>query len=187
MGAQLATAPDRTALTPRRPRHHAPGRSALTPRRLRHDSATASPTTPNAAATPKPRRSPETGTAPVVRRWRGAAAVRHWAGPLRSGTLRVLLAATVLVGFAVGASTVAVTNYAEVAGAPSESGWLLAAQAFGALLGGITFTRRQPRDLPRRLPVIVLLLYGGDKRTQQADIAQAIRYWKDYKRRMAKP
>jgi MFS family permease len=101
------------------------------------------------------------GTAPIVRRWRGQAAIRHWAGPLRSGTLRVLLAATVLVGFAVGATTVAVTNYAEVAGAPAESGWLLAAQAFGALLGGIFFTRRQPRDLPRALPVIVLLLAIG--------------------------
>jgi MFS family permease len=101
------------------------------------------------------------GTAPAVRRWRGAAAVRHWAGPLRSARLRVLLAATVLVGFALGATTVAVTNYAEVAGAPSESGWLLAAQAFGALLGGITFARRQPRDLPRALPLIVLLMAIG--------------------------
>jgi hypothetical protein len=100
-------------------------------------------------------------TAPAVRRWRGAAAVRHWAGPLRSGRLRILLAATVLVGFAVGASTVAVTNYAEVAGAPSESGWLLAAQAFGALLGGIIFTRRQPRTLPRAQPLIVFILAIG--------------------------
>jgi hypothetical protein len=100
-------------------------------------------------------------TAPAVRRWRGAAAVRHWAGPLRSGRLRVLLAATVLVGFAVGANTVAVTNYTEVAGAPSESGWLLAAQAFGALLGGIAFARRQPKNLPRLLPLIVLLLAIG--------------------------
>ena len=101
------------------------------------------------------------GTAPAVRRWRGAAAVRHWAGPLRSGRLRVLLAATVLVGFALGATTVAITNYAEVAGAPSESGWLLAAQALGALLGGVAFTRRQPRDLPRALPLIVLLMAIG--------------------------
>ncbi|HJP79441.1 MAG TPA: MFS transporter [Pseudonocardiaceae bacterium] len=101
------------------------------------------------------------GTAPAVRRWRGAAAIRHWAGPLRSGTLRVLLAATVLVGFAVGATIVAVTNFAEVRGAASESGWLLAAQAFGALLGGITFTRRQPKNLARALPVIVLILAIG--------------------------
>lgn len=100
-------------------------------------------------------------TAPSVRHWRGEAGVRHWAGPLRSARLRVLLAATLLVGFAVGATTVAVTNYAETAGAPSESGWLLAAQAFGALLGGITFARRQPSNPSRALPLIVLLLALG--------------------------
>ncbi len=100
-------------------------------------------------------------TAPVVRRWRGEAAVRHWAGPLRSGMLRLLLAATVLVGFAVGATIVAVTNYAEVRGAAAESGWLLAAQAFGSLLGGLAFTRRQPKDLHRALPLIVLILAIG--------------------------
>jgi putative addiction module killer protein len=30
---------------------------------------------------------------------------------------------------------------------------------------------------------IVVLLCGGDKRTQQADIETAIKYWKDYQRR----
>ncbi len=30
---------------------------------------------------------------------------------------------------------------------------------------------------------ILLLLVGGDKRTQQADIQTAIKYWKDWKRR----
>jgi predicted MFS family arabinose efflux permease len=97
-------------------------------------------------------------TAPSVRRWRGAPGVRHWAGPLRSGRLRLLLTATLLVGFAVGATTVAATNYAETRGAPSESGWLLAAQAFGALLGGLAFARRQHKNPSRTLPLIVLLL-----------------------------
>jgi putative addiction module killer protein len=32
----------------------------------------------------------------------------------------------------------------------------------------------------------VLLLCGGDKRRQSADIAAALEYWKDYKRRSAK-
>jgi putative component of toxin-antitoxin plasmid stabilization module len=31
---------------------------------------------------------------------------------------------------------------------------------------------------------VVLLLNGGDKRTQAADIASALDHWKDYKRRM---
>jgi putative addiction module killer protein len=33
----------------------------------------------------------------------------------------------------------------------------------------------------------VLLLCGGDKRKQSADIERAVRYWEDYKRRAAKP
>jgi putative addiction module killer protein len=33
----------------------------------------------------------------------------------------------------------------------------------------------------------VLLLCGGDKRTQAADIKKAIGYWNDFKRRTAKP
>ena len=31
---------------------------------------------------------------------------------------------------------------------------------------------------------VVLLLFGGDKRTQSSDIARALEYWNDYKRRM---
>lgn len=31
---------------------------------------------------------------------------------------------------------------------------------------------------------VVLLLYGGDKRMQTADIATALEHWKDYKRRI---
>jgi len=33
----------------------------------------------------------------------------------------------------------------------------------------------------------VLLLCGGDKRKQFADINRAIEYWKDFKRRTTKP
>jgi len=33
----------------------------------------------------------------------------------------------------------------------------------------------------------VLLLCGGDKRKQTADVERAIGFWKDYKRRIAKP
>lgn len=32
---------------------------------------------------------------------------------------------------------------------------------------------------------VVLLLCGGDKRTQDRDIDQAVNYWKDFKRRQA--
>jgi len=33
----------------------------------------------------------------------------------------------------------------------------------------------------------VLLLCGGDKRRQSADIRRAVEYWKDYQRRTSKP
>ncbi|GAB2935617.1 MFS transporter [Micromonospora polyrhachis] len=80
-------------------------------------------------------------TAPAVRRWRGEPAVRHWAGPLRAGRLRLILVALLLVGAAVGSVTVAVTSYAEAAGDRSLASWLLAAQAGGALIGGLLYIR----------------------------------------------
>jgi MFS family permease len=86
-------------------------------------------------------------TTPAVRRWRGVPAVRHWAGPLRSVPLRVLLGAVALVGAGVGALPVAVTRYAEAAGDRSWTGWLLAAQAVGAFAGGLLNTRLR---LPER-------------------------------------
>jgi predicted MFS family arabinose efflux permease len=96
---------------------------------------------------------------PAVRRWRGAAADRHWAGALRAGRLRVLLVAVVLVGAGVGALPVAVTRYAEVAGARAWAGWLLAAQATGALVGGLLNTRLK---LPERhLPWAAAALAAG--------------------------
>ncbi|WP_203910410.1 MFS transporter [Rhizocola hellebori] len=100
-------------------------------------------------------------SAPMVSRWRGDAAPRHWAGALRSRPLLVLLGATLLVGSGVGATAVAVTFYAEAQGARSWAGILLAAQATGALLGGLIFARRQPKDLHRALPGLVALMALG--------------------------
>jgi predicted MFS family arabinose efflux permease len=80
-------------------------------------------------------------TTPAVRGWRGEPAERHWAGPLRAPALRLLLAAVVLVGAGVGALPVAVTRFAEAAGDRSWTGWLLAANATGALVGGLLATR----------------------------------------------
>jgi MFS family permease len=42
--------------------------------------------------------------APAVRRWRGESAPRHWAGPLRSSQLRLLLATVLLIGAGVGST-----------------------------------------------------------------------------------
>ncbi|MFI6763031.1 MFS transporter [Micromonospora sp. NPDC050417] len=96
-------------------------------------------------------------TSGAVRRWRGEPAVRHWAGPLRAGRLRLILAALLLVGAGVGSVTVAATGYAEASGARSWAGWLLAAQATGALAGGLLYVRfaslRRYATLPRATAV----------------------------------
>ncbi|GAA1034581.1 MFS transporter [Virgisporangium ochraceum] len=98
-------------------------------------------------------------TTPAVRRWRGEEAERHWAGPLRSVPLRILLAAVVLVGAGVGTLPVAVTRYAEAIGDRSWTGWLLAANATGALVGGLVNTRLTLPD--RYLPWIAAGLAAG--------------------------
>ncbi|WP_433316147.1 MFS transporter [Micromonospora chersina] len=90
---------------------------------------------------------------PAVRGWRGVPAVRHWAGPLGVPRFTVLMAGVVGVGAAVGSIAVAVTGYAETAGDRRLSGWLLAAQAAGALAGGLLYTRARPGG-PGRLPLL---------------------------------
>jgi len=37
--------------------------------------------------------------------------------------------------------------------------------------------------MPQEAATIALLLCGGSKRSQSADIEQAVRYWRDYQRR----
>ncbi|HEX5594741.1 MAG TPA: MFS transporter [Micromonosporaceae bacterium] len=93
----------------------------------------------------------------AVRRWRGEPAVRHWAGPLRARRFRPILGALLMVGAALGSVTVAVTGYAEFSGTRSWAGWLLAAQATGALVGGLLYVRftmlRRHTTLPRAVGV----------------------------------
>ncbi|SCL70108.1 Predicted arabinose efflux permease, MFS family [Micromonospora citrea] len=99
-------------------------------------------------------------TAPAVREWRGVPAARHWAGPLRVPRFTVMVAAVIGVGAAVGSIAVAVTGYAEAAGDRRLSGWLLAAQAAGALAGGLLYTRARPGG-PGRLPLLATALSLG--------------------------
>jgi hypothetical protein len=75
---------------------------------------------------------------------------RHWAGPLRSGRLVVLFGAVLLVGLTIGVPAVALVAYAESVGSRGLAPWLVAANAFGALLGGITYSPRAPHREPRR-------------------------------------
>src|SRR6185312_7191808 len=64
------------------------------------------------------------GLARVPGGWRGERADRHWVGALRSGALRLLLTAVVLVGAGVGSLPVAMLDYAESVGHRSFSSWL---------------------------------------------------------------
>ena len=98
--------------------------------------------------------------APAVRAWRGTRAERHWAGPLRSPALSVMIVGVAFVGAALGSLPVVLTGYAEAAGDRSLTGWLLAAQAGGALAGGLLYTRARP-GRPRRLPLLAAALTAG--------------------------
>ena len=97
-------------------------------------------------------------TAPVVLAWRGERVRRHWLGALRSGPLRVILVAIVLVGSAVGGVVVAVTGYAEARGTTASAGWLIAAQALGALLGGLGYARVRSTSRRSRLSVLAFAM-----------------------------
>lgn len=94
--------------------------------------------------------------APAVRDWHGVATHRHWAGPLRIRQFAIMVLGVVCMGAAVGSLPVALTGYAEAAGNRSLTGWLLAAQAGGALVGGLLYTRASPGDV-RRLPLLAVV------------------------------
>jgi predicted MFS family arabinose efflux permease len=95
-----------------------------------------------------------------TRDWRGKPATRHWAGPLRAPRFVAVVIGMVCTGAAVGSIPIAVTGYAEAAGDRSLTGWLLAAQATGALLGGLLYTRAGPGGRGR-LPLVTGMLVAG--------------------------
>jgi MFS family permease len=96
------------------------------------------------------------------RTWRGERGGGHWAGPLRSPGIRVLIAALTCVGVALGVFSVAVVTYADARHLSYASGLLLALMAAGALMGGIVYGRR-PREGPayRRLVLLMTGLAAG--------------------------
>jgi MFS family permease len=104
------------------------------------------------------------GTAVVTssspsQRWRGEPREAHWAGPLRSAGLRVLMATLCCVGVALGAISVAVVTYADARHIAAASGVLLAANAGGALCGGLVHGAR--RAGPTAFPLLVAGLAAG--------------------------
>jgi MFS family permease len=92
------------------------------------------------------------------RAWQGEPGGGHWAGPLRSSGMRVLITALAFVGVALGVFSVAVVAYADARHLPYASGLLLALMAAGALIGGILYGRRPRRGPPHRR--LLLLMTG---------------------------
>jgi MFS family permease len=91
--------------------------------------------------------------------WRGEPREANWAGPLRSTGLRVLMATLAFVGVALGAISVAVVTYADVRRLAAASGVLLAANAGGALCGGLVHGARRGRSTT--FPLLVTCLAAG--------------------------
>lgn len=96
----------------------------------------------------------------VSRTWTPVREERHWLGPLRSARLCVLYIAVLLVGLTIGVPAVALVAYAESVSAPGWASWLVAANALGALAGGLAYSGRAPhrnplRDLPFGLLTLV--------------------------------
>jgi predicted MFS family arabinose efflux permease len=103
--------------------------------------------------------------APPARGWHpGAHAPVKWTAVLRAPDVGVLLAIGVLAGAATGMVNVTTTAFAEHAlGDRALAGWLLAAWAVGALIGGLTSAawrwRRAPEDRLTRLLVVFGLAF----------------------------
>jgi MFS family permease len=96
------------------------------------------------------------------RAWRGERRAAHWAGPLRSPGIRVLIAAFTFVGVALGVISVAVVTYADARHTSYASGLLLALTAGGAFAGGVTYgARPRPGPAYRRLVWLMTGLAAG--------------------------
>lgn len=87
---------------------------------------------------------------PVSRGWTPVRQERHWLGPLRSARLCGLYGVIALVGLTVGVPAVALVAYAESVDASAWAPWLVAANALGALVGGVAYSSHAPRRDPVR-------------------------------------
>ena len=87
---------------------------------------------------------------PVSRGWTPVRQERHWLGPLRSLRLCGLYGVVALIGLTVGVPAVALVAYAESVGSASWASWLVAANALGALVGGLAYSSHAPQRDPVR-------------------------------------
>jgi predicted MFS family arabinose efflux permease len=101
--------------------------------------------------------------APPARAWRAAAheGPRHWTAALRAPEVGVLLVVGLLAGAATGVVNVTATAFAErTLGDRDLAGWLLAAWAAGALIGGLTAAARRWTLPPERRLTRLLVAFG---------------------------
>ncbi|MFG1926219.1 MFS transporter [Cryptosporangium sp. NPDC048952] len=101
--------------------------------------------------------------APESREWRPVqVGERHWAGALRPARLRRLYLGLLLAGLAIGTFPVAAAAFSEASGDRGWTTWLVAANAGGALIGGVWFSGRSHRYSPGRvLPWLLVALGFG--------------------------
>lgn len=98
-------------------------------------------------------------TAPATRQWRGAGRAARRPSAMRSPGLRVIIAATVLMGLGVGAVEVALPGIAVHAGSRAASGVLLGLWSIGSLVGGLVYGSRPWRArLSLRYPALLALV-----------------------------
>jgi predicted MFS family arabinose efflux permease len=81
-------------------------------------------------------------TAPAARRWRGAGRDAPRESPLTDATLRIVLAATLLLGLGIGAVEVALPALAVHDGSHAAAGILLGLWSIGSMIGGLTYGGR---------------------------------------------
>ncbi|HET6505947.1 MAG TPA: MFS transporter [Baekduia sp.] len=101
--------------------------------------------------------------APAARAWRPAVAdgEAHWAAAVRAPRVPVLLAVGLLAGAATGAVNVSATAFAErTLGDRDLVGWLLAAWAVGAMIGGLSAAARRWTLPPERRLTRLLVAFG---------------------------
>jgi MFS family permease len=96
------------------------------------------------------------------RSWRGSPVRRHWAGPLRSAGVVVLLLAELWSGAALGSMEIATTAFAIQLGWAGLAGALVAVQAAASMAGGLWYgTRRHDASAADRYPRLCLLIAVG--------------------------
>jgi MFS family permease len=76
------------------------------------------------------------------RAWRGDAGPRHWAGPLRSRAIVLIVLVELSFGIALGAMEISITAFATDQGSAGLAGVLIAAQASASFAAGVWYGAR---------------------------------------------